>query len=106
MQVLEFFLPNRLYQGGGHKAAGNEFDDRSEEDTDETAPSCFEGFGELFSGDEFAKDCAYKRTKDDTYRAKEKSDENADSTTPHSPFSSAVVLGTPCRDNIIQNGDD
>ena len=93
-------------EGDGHEAAGGEFEDGTEEDADETTPSCFEGLVELFAADEFAEDGTNEGAKNDTYCAKEKSDDNADGTTPHSPSGSAIVFGAPCRNNIVQNGDD
>ena len=106
MQIFEGFLPNCLDEGDGHEAAGNEFEDGSKEDADEATPACFESICELLAGNEFAEDSAYERAKDDTYGAKEKSHKDADCTTPHAPFRSAVMLGAPCRHNIVQDGDD
>ena len=61
-KFMRDFLPNCLDEGDGHKAAGNEFEDRSEKDADETTPSCFEGFFKLFAGDEFTENSANERT--------------------------------------------
>ena len=66
-------LPNSLDEGGSHEAAGDEFDNGAEKNTDETTPACAkcsrEGLGgELTFGYgryEFKQDSAYQRSKDD-----------------------------------------
>ena len=105
MMISLFILPNRLYQSHRHKAAGDKFENGTKEDTYETTPACFEGLVELFTGDEFAENSTYERTKDDTYCAKEKSDKDTYRTTPHSPFCASIVLRTPRRNDIVENGD-
>ena len=104
MQILEDFLPNCLYYGYRHETAGNKFEDGAEKNADEATPACFEGFCELLAGNKFAKDSSYERPQDNTYGAKEKANEDADCTAPHSPFCAAIVLRSPCRNDIVQNG--
>ena len=98
-----FFLPNCLDEGDGHEATGDQFEDRTEEDTDETTPACFEGLIELFAADEFSDNGANERAKNDTHRAKEKSDKDTDCTTPHSPLGTTIVFGAPGRHDIVKN---
>ena len=107
-------LPEGLDESGEHKAAGDELNDRAEENADKTTPACTEGSGEGFVGYlaikcgsyQFKEDGSDQRAENDAYGAEEKSDEDTDCTPPHSPFCAAELLGSPSRNNIIQHRDD
>ena len=100
------YLPNGLNECDQHKAAGDQFENGSEKDAYKTTPSCFEGFVELFASDELAEYSPNERAQDNADCAKEKSDENADGTPPHSPFGTAIMLCAPSWNDIVENRDD
>jgi len=100
------FLPDCLDEGCGHEAAADEFEDRAAEQADEAAPTCFEGFADLFTTKQFADNSSDEWTEDDTGSAEEQPDKHADSTTPHSPARATKTLGAPRGNDIIEDGDN
>lgn len=99
-------LPDGLDEGCGHKATADEFEDSAAEQTDKTAPTGSEGLVDFFATEQFAEDGADKWTEDDTGSPEEQSDKHAYGATPHSPARAPEMLGAPCGNNIIKDGDN
>lgn len=107
-------LPNSLDEGGGHETAADEFEDRADENADETTPSRTEGGSDILSVNltmqsdcqQFEEDGTDQRAENNAYGAKEKSDEDAEGATPHAILRSAKLLGAPSRHRIVEYGNN